>query len=199
MFKLVQESSIASGVRRIEALTGEWAYALVRRHEEDLREVAALLKVQPSEVIVKARKFLDSFRQMERDLERFKGRQAVAQGEELAAQARMIGKVRVLAGRVDGLDPKELRALADSVRDKIKSGVVVMGSSKDGRVGLVAMVTRDLTKRFHAGNLLKEIASVVGGSGGGRPEMAQAGGKDVGRLDEALERVYEIVKRTAGD
>ncbi len=193
LFKIIQESSIASGVRRIEALTGEWAYAWIKRQEEEVRELAAVLKVQPSEVVVKARKFLESYRQMERELERVKGQRAAAKGQELASQVRKVGKIGVLSARVDGLDPKELRTLADSVRDKIKSGVVVMGSCKDGRVGLVAMVTRDLTKQFHAGHLLKEIAAIVGGSGGGRPEMAQAGGKDAERLDEALERVYQII------
>ncbi len=193
LFKIIQESSIASGVRRIEALTGEWAYAWIKRQEEEVRELAAVLKVQPSEVVVKARKFLESYRQMERELERVKGQRAAAKGQELASQVRKVGKIGVLSTRVDGLDPKELRTLADSVRDKIKSGVVVMGSCKDGRVGLVAMVTRDLTKQFHAGHLLKEIAAIVGGSGGGRPEMAQAGGKDAERLDEALERVYQII------
>jgi alanyl-tRNA synthetase len=119
----------------------------------------------------------------------------VARGEGLAEQARLIGNVRVLSKRVDGLEPKELRTLADSIRDAMKSGVIVMGSGNEGRVSLVAMVTQDLTGRFHAGNLLKEIAGMVGGSGGGRPDMAQAGGKNVDRLDEALERVYEIVEK----
>jgi alanyl-tRNA synthetase len=198
LFKLVQESSIASGIRRIEALTGEWAYHFVRKQEEDIQEVAALLKVQPTEVVVKARKILEAFRQQERELERLKGRQATAHGESIAEEARMIGPVCVLSKRVDGLDPKELRTVADSVRDKIKSGVVVMGSGKEGRVSLVAMVTQDLIGSFHAGNLLKEIAGLVGGSGGGRPEMAQAGGKDVARLDVALEKVYDIVEKIVG-
>ncbi len=195
LFKLVQESSIASGIRRIEALTGEWAYHFMKKQEADLQEMAALLKVQPSEVIIKARKFLEVFRQQERELERLKGKQATAHGESIAEEVRVIGSVRVLSKRVDGLDPKELRTVADSVRDRIKSGVVVMGSGKEGRVSLVAMVTKDLTGRFHAGDILKEIAGLVGGSGGGRPEMAQAGGKDAARLDEALEKVYEIVEK----
>jgi alanyl-tRNA synthetase len=197
-FKLVQESSIASGIRRIEALTGEWAYHFIKKQEEDIQEVATLLKVQPTEVVIKARKVLEALRQQERDLERLKGKQAAAHGESIAEEVRLIGSVRVLSKRVDGLDPKELRAVADSVRDRIKSGVVVMGSGKEGRVSLVAMVTRDLTGSFHAGNLLKEIAGLVGGSGGGRPEMAQAGGKDAARLDEALEKVYEIVEKIVG-
>jgi alanyl-tRNA synthetase len=196
LFKLVQESSIASGVRRIEALTGEGSFYFVKKQEEDLQEIAALLKVHPTEIVLKARKFFEAFRQQERELDRLKGKQAAAQGEGLAEETRLIGHIRVLSKRVDGLDPKDLRTIADSVRDRIKSGVVVMGSGKEGRVSLVAMVTRDLTDKFHAGNLLKEIASLVGGSGGGRPEMAQAGGKDVQRLDEALEKVYEIVEKT---
>ena len=195
LFKLIQESSIASGVRRIEALTGEGAYTYLKKQEEDLQEVAALLKVQPTEVVLKTRKLLETFRLMERQMEQLKSRQAVARGEGLAEQARLIGNVRVLSKRVDGLEPKELRTLADSIRDAMKSGVIVMGSGNEGRVSLVAMVTRDLTGRFHAGNLLKEIAGMVGGSGGGRPDMAQAGGKNVDRLDEALERVYEIVEK----
>jgi alanyl-tRNA synthetase len=155
--------------------------------------LANLLKVHPGEVVIKARKFLEAFRQQERELERLKGKQAASHGESIADEARLIRTVRVLSKRVDGLDPKELRAVADSVRDRIKSGVVVMGSVKENRVSLVAMVTRDLTGSFHAGNLLKEIAGLVGGSGGGRPDMAQAGGKDATRLDAALEKVYEVV------
>jgi alanyl-tRNA synthetase len=157
--------------------------------------MAALFKVQPSEVIIKARKFLEAFRQQERELDRLRGKQAATHGESIAEEVRVIGSARVLSKRMDGLDPKELRTVADSVRDKIKSGVVVMGSGKEGRVSLVAMVTKDLTGRFHAGNILKKIAGLVGGSGGGRPEMAQAGGKDAARLDEALEKVYEIVEK----
>jgi alanyl-tRNA synthetase len=195
LFKLIQESSIASGVRRVEALTGEAAFYFVKKQEEDFQELAALLKVQPSEVVFKARKFLEAFRQQERELDRLKGKQAIAHGESLAEEARWVGPVRVLSKRVDGLDPKDLRTLADSVRDRIKSGVLVMGSGNQDRVSLVAMVTKDLTGKFHAGNLLKKIAGLVGGSGGGRPEMAQAGGKDLERLDEALDMVYEIVEK----
>lgn len=198
LFKLVQESSIASGIRRIEALTGEWAYTFVKKQEEDIQELAALLKVQPTEVVLKIRKMLETFRQQERELERFKGKQAAALGTDLAEQARLIGGIRVLSKRVDGFESKDLRSLADSVRDALKSGVLVLGSEKDGRVSLVAMVTRDLTERFHAGDLLKQIAGLIGGSGGGRPEMAQAGGRDASRLNEALDKVYDIVKKSAG-
>ena len=194
LFKITQESSVAAGIRRIEATTGEWAYELVRHQEDDLQEMAVLLKVHPGEVVARTRRLLEALRRQERDIEGLRGKQAGIKGEQLVQQASLIGSVRVLSKRVDGLDPKGLRTLGDSVREKIGSGVIVLGSDQDGRASLIVMVTRDLTRKVHAGELVKAVAGYLDGSGGGRGDMAQAGGKNIGGLDEALKKAYEIAE-----
>jgi alanyl-tRNA synthetase len=200
LFKLVQEGSIAAGVRRIEALTGEMAYLYVRKQEEDIREVAALLKVQPAEVVEKTRRLLAQLREREKEMDRLKGRAAGTQAEDVASETRTVGGVAVLAKRLqDGLEPKDLRAFMDSLRNRLKTNyiaVVASASVDRSNAFLIAAVSPDLTGRFNAGEIAKEIAGIVGGSGGGRPDMAQAGGKNVSKLPEALARVYGIVEKT---
>jgi len=199
LFKLVQEGSIAAGVRRIEALTGETAYLNIKKQEEDLRELAGLLKVQPSEVVERTRRLLGQMREKERELEAFKGRAAGSQAVDLASEARTVGTVQVLAKRLqDGLEAKDLRAFADTLRNRLKSNFIVVlasASSDQSNAFLVTAVSPDLNSRFKAGEIAKEIAGIMGGSGGGRPDMAQAGGKDVSKLSEALGRVVEIVEK----
>jgi alanyl-tRNA synthetase len=199
LFKLIQESSIAAGVRRIEALTGEMAYLQIKKQEEDLREMAGLLKVQPAEVVEKTRRLLAQMREKEKEVERFKGRAAGSQAVDSVSEARTVGGVQVLAKRLqDGLEPKDLRAFADTLRNRLKSNyitVLASASADRGNAFLITAVSPDLTGRFNAGEIAKEIAGIVGGSGGGRPDMAQAGGKNVSKLSEALARVYEIVEK----
>jgi alanyl-tRNA synthetase len=199
LFKLVQEGSIAAGVRRIEALTGEAAYLNIKKQEEDLRELAALLKVQPAEVVERTRRLLAQMREKEKELEGLKGRAAGSQAVDIVSEAQTIGGVQVLAKRLqDGLSPKDLRAFADRLRNRLKSNyIAVLASvSKDqGNAFLIAAVSADLTGRFNAGEIAKEIAGIMDGSGGGRPDMAQAGGKNVSKLPEALARVHEIVEK----
>jgi alanyl-tRNA synthetase len=190
---VVQESSIAAGVRRIEAITGEAAYLSIKRQEDDLDALAALLKVQPADVVERARKVLTQLRDQERELERLKGKAISGQASSAMEQSVAVNGVTLLVQRVDGVDPKALRQFADSVRDRMERGVLLVGSVQEGKVALVAMVTKSLTGQFHAGRLLQTIAPIVGGSGGGRPEMAQAGGKLADRLDEALQRGREIL------
>jgi alanyl-tRNA synthetase len=141
------------------------------------------------------RKLLDEQRQLEKQLQELEARLARSRAEELVASARQVNGVAVLAARVDGLDAEGLRAVADTLRDRLGSGVVCVGSVVDGKVNLVTAVTKDLAKRFPAGKLIQEVARVVGGGGGGRPDLAQAGGKEPGRLDEALRLVYDLVGR----
>jgi alanyl-tRNA synthetase len=199
LFKLVQEGSIAAGVRRIEALTGEMAYLYVRKQEEDIREVAALLKVQPAEVVERTRRLLAQMREREKEMDRLKGRAAGSQAEDIASEARKVNGVIVLAKRLqDGLEPKDLRALMDTLRNRLKTNyiaVVASASADRSNAFLITAVSADLTGRFNAGEIAKEIAGIVGGSGGGRPDMAQAGGKNISKLPEALARVYEIVEK----
>ena len=198
LLKVSTEGAVASGVRRIEAVAGPAALESVARKEAALREAAELLKIGPLEVPKRLQKLLEEQRALEKQLAELAAGQARARAEALVVSARQIDGVAVVAGRVDGLDPDGLRAVADTLRDRLGSGVVCVGSVLDGKVSLVVAVTKDLTGRFHAGKLVQEVAKAVGGGGGGRPDLAQAGGKDPERLDAALELVYTLVTRAGG-
>ncbi len=194
LLKVATEGAVAAGVRRIEAVAGLAALENVARKEAALREAADLLKISPLEVPQRLRKLLDEQRALERQLAEIEARVARARAEDLVSRARQVNGVAVLAGRIDGLDPDGLRSVADTLRDRLGSGVVCVGSAVDGKVNLIAAVTKDLAKRFHAGKLVQRVAQAIGGSGGGRPDLAQAGGKDPARLDSALELVYDYVR-----
>jgi alanyl-tRNA synthetase len=198
LLKIESEGAVASGVRRIEAVTGTAALDRIERKEQVLREAADLLKIGPMELPARLRKLLEEQKALERQLAEIEARQARTRAEDLVAAARAVQGVSVIAGRIDGLDPDALRSVADTLRDRLGSGVVCVGSVVDGKVNLVAAVTKDLTKRFHAGKLVQEVARAVGGGGGGRPDLAQAGGKEPAQLDQALRLVYEHVERVAG-
>ena len=198
LLKVSAEGAVASGVRRIEAVAGTAALESVARKEAALREAAELLKIGPLEVPRRLQRLLEEQRALEKRLGELEAGQARARAESLVALARRIHGVAVLAARVDGLDPDGLRAVADTLRERLGSGVVCVGGVADGKVSLVAAVTKDLTRRFHAGKLVQEVARAVGGGGGGRPDLAQAGGKDPERLDAALELVYTLVTRAGG-
>jgi alanyl-tRNA synthetase len=198
LLKLETEGAVASGVRRIEAVAGTAALERVQRKEQALRDAADLLKTAPLDVPGRLRKLLEDQKALERQLAELEVKVARTRAEELVARARDVKGVAVIAGRIDGLDPEGLRSVADTLRDRLGSGVVCIGSVSGEKVNLVAAVTRDLTKRFHAGKLVQEVAHAVAGSGGGRPDLAQAGGKDAGQLDRALDLVYAHVERVAG-
>ena len=195
-FKVDTEGAVASGVRRIEAVAGTAAVEAVNRRERVLREAADILKIAPGEVPQRLRKLLDEQRALEKELAALQGRLATSKADDLVAGARQVGGVAVVAGRIDGLDTEGLRAVADRLRDRLGSGVVCVGSAVDGKVNLVAAVTKDLTKRVQAGRLIQEVAKAAGGSGGGRPDLAQAGARDVARLDDALALAYDFVARS---
>jgi len=193
LFRIVSEAGVAAGVRRIEAQTGSGAYALMKKLEADVRELSDLLKVGQSELAVKTRKLMTQLKDKERELEELKLK--MAGGSAAASTAKTVAGVSVHVQRTDGLDVNGMRALADHLRDKLKSGVIALGAaSGDERVSLLVVVTKDLIGRLKAGDLIKAIAAEVGGSGGGRPEMAQAGGKDPAKLDAALEKVFGLVE-----
>jgi alanyl-tRNA synthetase len=192
------EGAVAAGVRRIEAVTGAAALATVERKDAVLREAADLLKSAPLDVPQRLRKLLDEQKALERQLATLEARLARSRAEDLVAAVRQVNGVAVVAGRIDGLDAEGLRSVADTLRDRLGSGVVCVGSVVDGKVNVVAAVTKDLTRRFHAGKLVQEVAKAVGGSGGGRPDLAQAGGKDPAKLDEALALVVPHVERVGG-
>ncbi len=193
VFKIVDEGAVAAGVRRVEAVTAAPALQHIAQTDAALREAAGLLRIGPLEVPKRLQKLLDDQRALEKRIAGLETRLAVARAESLAGTARKVNDVAVVSARVDGLDSEGLRAVADTIRDRLGSGVVFVGGVADTKVSLVAAVTKDLTKRYHAGKLIQAVAQVVGGGGGGRPDLAQAGGKDPARLDEALDLVYELV------
>ena len=193
-FKIIGESSVAAGVRRIEALTGAEAYKYIKQQEDAIRNLSETLKAAPSDVVAKVEKLNLLLKEKEKEIERLKGRLSSSQAGDIIAEARVIEGVRVLSKKVDGLDMKDLRTFGDSLRDKIKSGIIALGSSKEGKVSIIVMVTKEIQEKYSAVYIVKEIAGIVGGSGGGRTDMAQAGGKDAGRLDEAMEKVYSVVE-----
>ena len=195
LFKVVSEGAVASGVRRVEAVTGDAALRHVGREEQALRESAGLLKIPPLELPRRLQKLLEEQKQLEKQLQQLEARLAKGRAQELAASARVIAGVPVLAARLDGLDAEGLRSVVDTLRERMSSGVILLGSATDGKVTFVASVSKDLTKRFPAGKLVQEVAPIVGGKGGGRPDLAQGGGTDVSRLDEALARVPDLIQR----
>jgi len=197
LFKVTDEGAVASGVRRIEAVTGEPALAHVGREEAALRESAGLLKIPPLELPRRLATLLEDQKRLEKQLAQLESKMARNQAQDLVTAAKQVAGVTVLAARLDGLDPDGLRSVVDTLRDRLASGIVVLGSAADGKVNLVAAVSKDLAKRFPAGRLVQEIAKMVGGGGGGRPDLAQAGGKDASKLDEALAAVAGWVERTA--
>jgi alanyl-tRNA synthetase len=193
LFRIVSESGVAAGVRRIECLTGSGALDSLKRLEADVRELSDLLKVAPGEVVSRTRKLSEQLKEKERELAEVKLKMASTSSGD--SQAREIKGVQVHAQRTDGLDVNGMRALADQLRDKLRSGVVALGAANDGKVSLLVVVTKDLVGRLKAGDLIKEMATEVGGTGGGRPEMAQAGGKNPEGLGTALEKVFGLVQK----
>jgi alanyl-tRNA synthetase len=195
LFKIVSESSIAAGMRRIEALTGEEALRHTQESEELLSGVQAALSSPRKEILPHLEKLQSQLEQREkenRDLRQKLAQAQVGRGEE---RLREIEGVSVLVRRLDGLSNEEIRGLADSLKQKIGSGVVVLGSAAGARAILVVAVTPDLVGRLGAVELIREIAPVIGGGGGGRADFAQAGGKLTERLDQALERSYSVIER----
>ena len=195
-FRIVSETGVAAGVRRLEALTGSGAMAYVKQLEAEIRDLSELLKVGRSELVAKTRKVLTQLKEKERELEQVKLKLAGGAKEEAAV--RTVNGIRVHAQRADGLGMAELRTLADQLRDKMKSGVVALGSAQDGKVSLLVAVTKDMIGRVRAGEIIKDMAVEVGGTGGGRPELAQAGGKNPERLDAALAKVFDLVDKASG-
>ena len=186
LFKITSEGGVAAGVRRIEAVTGELAWQLVKDNDNSLKQLMALVKGNRDNLLDKVQAVLEHGKALEKELQQVKAKAASAAGSDLAGQAKAVNGVQVLAARMDGLDNKALMDLIDQLKNKLGSGVILLGSEHDGRVVLVAGVTKDLTGRFKAGDLVRQAAAKVGGKGGGRPDMAQGGGTDAGQLDAAL-------------
>jgi len=194
LFKIVSESSVAAGVRRIEALTGEAAVAFVQAMARNLIEAAHLLREKPEALTQRIAKVVADIKALEREVEQLKGRLSSAAVADAGSEVLDLGGVGVLVKKVEADSPAALRDLMDRFKDRIQSGVVVLGSTSHAKVMLIAGVTKNLTARFHAGNIIKQVAALVGGSGGGRPDMAQAGGSQPENLDAALAKALEIIR-----
>jgi len=194
-FKIVSESGVAAGIRRIEAVTGEGALAWVQEQESKLGQAAAALKAPAGEVTTKIAQLIDNVKSLERELGRLKSKLASSQGSDLSAQAIDIKGTKVLAATLEGADSKTLREAMDQLKGKLKSAAIVLGAVSDGKVSLIAGVTPDLTAKVKAGELVNYVAQQVGGKGGGRPDMAQAGGTDSAKLPAALQSVGPWVEQ----
>jgi alanyl-tRNA synthetase len=196
LFKIVSESSIASGVRRIEALTGQGALEYVQKTSRMLEQAAHLVKEKPDALAPKIEKILNDLKALEKEIDHLKAEMASGAAELGGEAVQTINDTRALIQKVTVDNPAALRDLADRLKEKIKSGIVVLGSVNGPKAFLIVGVSKDLTDRFHAGKLIKQIAATVGGSGGGRPDMAQAGGTQPENLDQALKKAYEVIKTT---
>ena len=194
IFKLQSEGGVAAGVRRVEAFTGQGALDLIHNYEQRLKEIGNLVRGSADDAVDKVKKLLERQRELEREIEKLRGQFEKDQIPELLAKQSSVNGTKFLISEVDGVDAKQLRDIADQLKEKIGSGVVVLASVGEANVNLVASVSKELTKRYHAGNIIKELAGIVGGGGGGRPEFAQAGGKEPAKIAAALKRAEELIR-----
>jgi len=195
LFKIVSEGGIRAGTRRIEALTGKEAFLQLKAEERVLEEAAAMLKANPKDLLKKLSALQAEQKELKRELESLSAQKAQGQLGTLLESAQEIGGVSVISARVEGADGNQLRTMMDELKQKLDSGVIVLGSADGGKVTLAAGVTKNIAgKEHHAGNIVRHVAEICGGKGGGRPDMAMAGGKDPSKLDEALQSVYDLVK-----
>ena len=193
LLKITHEGSISAGVRRVEAITGQAALEHYQQVTTLVRNLAGTVKAAPDDLPEVVEKLVESQRNLEKQLESLKLKLAQSQLADLESRVKTVKDVKVLAIRLDALERNQMRTLADSMRQKLQSGVVVLGSASDGKVALIAALTSDLTKRLHAGKIAQAVAQKLGGTGGGRPDMAEGGGKDLERLDDVLNEVYDII------
>ncbi|MGE5820407.1 MAG: DHHA1 domain-containing protein, partial [Deltaproteobacteria bacterium] len=195
LFKLPFESGVAAGVRRVEAFTGTGALDLIGSYEQRLKEIGALVRGSADDAVDKVRKLLERQRELEKEIEKLRNQLEKDQIPELLAKKQSMDGTNILISQVDRVDAKQLRDIADQLKEKLGSSVVVLASAGEANVNLVASVSKDLTKKFHAGNIIKELARMVGGGGGGRPDFAQAGGKEPAQIAAALKRAEELIRQ----
>jgi alanyl-tRNA synthetase len=193
LFKIVSESGVAAGIRRVEAVTGANALAYLQTLEDSVNRAAGTLKSAPAELQSRIAQVLEQVRSLEKEVAQLKGRLASSQGDELLSQAVDVKGVKVLAARLDGADAKTLRETLDKLKDKLKTAAIVLAAVEGGKVQLAAGVTADSMGKVKAGELVNFVAQQVGGKGGGKPDMAMAGGTDASKLPEALQSVQEWV------
>jgi alanyl-tRNA synthetase len=192
LFKIVEETSSSAGVRRIEAVTGEGALERFQESTAQVAEASKVLNTSPSGVLEQLEKTLEQQRALKQELDALKERLAHQQIDSL--KSRVVKNVTVVADKVEGLESKQLRTIADSLRNKYRSAVIVIASVNDSKVSVISAVTKDLTGKVHAGKLVGEVATALGGKGGGRPDLAEGAGKDIDKLPSALDDVYSKVE-----
>jgi len=199
MFVILSEGSVASGIRRIEALTGKPAFNYLRERNNELETVKSLLKTEKP--LDRIENLLNDLKAMEKEIQKLKTGSGASRDTitEALKDAYEYNGVKIVRIRQDGLNQNELRLLADNVRDRLKSGIIVISSVVDSQAAIVCMVTKDLTNKYNAGAIIKDISEIAGGRGGGKPDMAQGGTKEIDKLDQALSSLYDIVKKTSGE
>jgi alanyl-tRNA synthetase len=195
LLKLQTEGGVSAGIRRVEAVTGEGALDLIRSYEQTIKEIGELTRSSADETAEKVRRLIEQQKNLEKEIERLRSQVGTNQIPDLLAQRKNINGTSVLVTRIDGVDPKQLREIADQLRERMASGVLILLSAGEKKVNLVSSVSKDLTHRYHAGEIIKKLAAVVGGGGGGRPDFAQAGGKDPLKVGEAMKTAEEILKQ----
>jgi alanyl-tRNA synthetase len=196
--KIISESGIAAGVRRVEAVTGEGALAWIEQNQQKIGHISDLLKTDTDSIENKLTAQLDRMRKLEKELEQLKGKLASSAGDDMVAEALEIAGVKVIARMLEGADAKTLRDTVDQLKNKLGSAALILAAVEDSKVSLVAGVTKDKTDRIKAGDLVNFVAQKVGGKGGGRPDLAQAGGNDPGKLPEALASVPDWIRQQLG-
>jgi alanyl-tRNA synthetase len=198
LFKIISESSVGAGLRRVEAITGQSVVEHMHELEDRMSEIAGNIGASPSEVTAASQRLAATVKELQKQVDQLQAKDAVQRAEDMAQSAQTFAGVNVVTGRVSGANIDVLSMLADNVAERLKSAIVVLSGVEDGKVMFVGKVTSDLvTKGFHAGNLVREVAKVAGGGGGGRPEFAQAGAKDPGMVDQALAKAVELVRSQA--
>jgi alanyl-tRNA synthetase len=195
LFRIVSEGGVAAGIRRVEAIAGTVAIAYARAESDRLARVSETLRSSPQEVEAKLAQVIESVKALDKEVAKLKGKMAASQGDNLADAAVDVKGVKVLAAKLDGADAKQLREALDQLKNKLKSGAIVLAASDGDKVSLIAGVTQDLTGRVKAGELVNFVALQVGGKGGGRPDMAQAGGTNASALPAALASVKGWVEQ----
>ena len=195
LFRIASESAVAANVRRIEALTGDKALTHDQSQEKELRHVADLLKIAPDKAAEKVERILVDIKEKEKEISTLKSKLFSNKSDDLLSGVREINGIKVLARRLETDSQKELRDAADKIRDKLASGIIILGGVNGDKVMLICMVTKDLTRQYKAGEIIRHLSEMVGGKGGGRPDMAQGGGSEPEKLNNALEKVYGFIEK----
>ncbi len=196
LFKIVSEGAVAAGVRRIEAVSGDAACEFVRKEEDIISRLSDILKTEPRMLVERVERIMSDSRNMEKEIEKFKGQLISKQADSVLDNIRKIGDYSVISTRIDPVNPKAMREYGDKLRDRIDmNSVILLGTEFEGKAHLLAMVKKDKKDKVSAGTIIKEIAPVVGGRGGGRPDMAQAGGSKPGKIEEAIDKACELIEK----